>query len=136
MRSQSKREKLTVLCPKATKSNSLMAQGGNNYTASRYTCYDTSMIQSFADDETRQIFLTGKSRKFGTAAKTAARKLQLVDYAKKLDDLKQPPGNRLEKLRGSREGQYSIRVNDQFRICFRWADEDAWDVEVVDYHQE
>lgn len=94
------------------------------------------MIQSFADEESRQIFLTGKSRKFGVVAKVAARKLQLVDYAKKLDDLKQPPGNRLEKLRGSRDGQYSIRVNDQYRICFRWAGEDAWDVEVVDYHQE
>lgn len=94
------------------------------------------MIQSFANDETRQIFLTGKSRKFGIVARTAARKLQAVDYAKKLDDLKNPPGNRLEKLRGKRNGMYSIRVNDQFRVCFRWIEEHAWDVEVVDYHQE
>ena len=94
------------------------------------------MIQSFKDEETRQIFLAGKSRKFGSIARIAARKLQAVDYAKKLDDLKIPPGNRLEKLRGKRDGQYSIRVNDQFRICFRWIEEDAWDVEVVDYHQE
>lgn len=94
------------------------------------------MIQSFANDDTRQIFLTGKSRKLGIIARIAVRKLQAVDYAKKLDDLRKPPGNRLEKLRGKREGQYSIRVNDQFRVCFRWVDEDAWDVEVVDYHQE
>ena len=92
------------------------------------------MIQSFADEETRQIFLKGKSRKFGSIARIAARKLQAIDYAKKLDDLKIPLGNRLEKLRGQREGQYSIRINDQYRVCFRWLDQDAWEVEVVDYH--
>lgn len=94
------------------------------------------MIQSFADEESRQIYLTGKSQRFGNIARIAARKLEAIDYAKKLDDLRIPPGNRLEKLRGKREGQYSIRINVQFRVCFRWVDEDAWDVEVVDYHQE
>ncbi len=62
------------------------------------------------------------------------RKLALVDAAEALDDLRVPPGNRLEKLRGSRAGQHSIRVNDQWRICFRWQDGDAYDVEIVDYH--
>lgn len=62
------------------------------------------------------------------------RKLEAVDFAASLEDLKNPPGNRLEKLRGNREGHYSIRVNDQYRICFRWEGKNAWDVQFVDYH--
>ena len=65
---------------------------------------------------------------------TALRKLRLLNNAKRIDDLRVPPGNRLEKLKGDRAGQYSIRVNDQWRICFRWKDGDALDVQIVDYH--
>jgi toxin HigB-1 len=67
-------------------------------------------------------------------ARPALRKLRIVHRAATLDDLRAPPGNRLELLRGDRAGQYSIRVNDQFRICFRWEDGDAFDVELTDYH--
>ena len=62
------------------------------------------------------------------------RKLRMLDAAVKLDDLRVPPGNRLERLHGDRSGQHSIRINDQWRICFRWQHGDAWDVEIVDYH--
>ena len=92
------------------------------------------MIQSFASEETRQIYLTGRSRKFGTIARIAARKIEAIDFATKLEDLRNPPGNHLEKLHGDRGGQYSIRVNDQYRVCFRWEGKDAWNVELVDYH--
>jgi proteic killer suppression protein len=92
------------------------------------------VIRSFADEETRQLYLTGRSRKFGNIARVAVRKIQAVDFATVLEDLRNPPGNRLEKLHGDREGQYSIRVNDQYRVCFRWKDEHAWDVGLVDYH--
>lgn len=92
------------------------------------------MIRSFADEEARQLWLTGHSRKFGNISRIAARKLEAIDFAVKVEDLKDPPGNCLEKLRGDREGQYSIRINDQFRICFRWEDHHAWEVEITDYH--
>ncbi len=92
------------------------------------------MIATFADEETRKVYKTGKSRKFGNIARVAARRLGDLDFAIKLDDLKNPPGNRLEKLKGSRVGQYSLWINDQYRICFRWAGDSAHDVEIVDYH--
>ena len=92
------------------------------------------MIQSFADHETEAVYLTGKSRKWGNIAQVAARRLQAVDFASAIEDLLNPPGNRLEKLKGDREGQWSIRINDQFRVCFRWDGTDASDVEIVDYH--
>lgn len=92
------------------------------------------MIQSFADAETRSVYLTGKSRRWASIARLAARRLQAVDYASAIEDLKDPPGNRLEKLKGDRMGQWSIRINDQIRVCFRWDGKDAWDVEIVDYH--
>lgn len=92
------------------------------------------MIQSFADDDTRTVFLTGKSRRWASIARVAARRLQAVDFASAVEDLRDPPGNRLEKLNGDRAGQWSIRINDQFRVCFRWDGKDAWDVEIVDYH--
>jgi len=66
--------------------------------------------------------------------KAAARKLEIIDAARDLEDLRIPPGNRLEKLKGDREGEHSIRVNDQWRICFEWLDHDAYNVEIVDYH--
>lgn len=92
------------------------------------------MIQSFADPETRALFLTGTSRRWGGVARMAVRRLQAIDCASAVDDLKNPPGNRLEKLKGYRKGQWNIRINDQFRACFRWDRKDAWDVKIVDYH--
>lgn len=92
------------------------------------------MIQSFADRETEAVYLTGKSRRWGKIARIAARRLQAVDFASAIEDLVNPPGNRLEKLKGDRKGFWSIRINGQFRICFRWDGKDAWDVEIVDYH--
>ena len=92
------------------------------------------MIQSFADEETEAVYLTGKSRRWGKIARIAARRLQAIDFASAIEDLVNPPGNRLEKLKGDRRGFWSIRINDQFRVCFRWDGKDAWDVEIVDYH--
>ncbi len=92
------------------------------------------MIQSFADRETEAIFLAGTSRRWGSIARTAARRLQALDFASAIEDLLQPPGHRLEKLKGDRKGQWSIRINDQYRVCFRWDGKDAWEVEIVDYH--
>jgi toxin HigB-1 len=92
------------------------------------------VIRSFADDATRELWLTGRSRKLANVARAANRKLQAIDFAVRPEDLKNPPGNRLEKLRGDREGQHSIRINDQYRICFRWDSHHAWEVEITDYH--
>ena len=84
--------------------------------------------------ETRRFFETGRSKRFSPIANVAARKLAMLDAAQTLEFLRSPPGNRLEALRGDRKGQHSIRINDQFRICFRWADDGPTDVEIVDYH--
>lgn len=92
------------------------------------------MIKSFRSAETRRFFETGKSRKFSAIATVAARKLTILDAAHTLEFLRSPPGNRLEALRGDRRGQCSIRINDQFRICFRWTDDGPAEVEIVDYH--
>jgi proteic killer suppression protein len=93
------------------------------------------VIRSFADLETERLFTTGRSRRLpGNVIQRAKRKLQILDSATGLKDLASPPGHRLESLRGDREGQHSIRINDQFRLCFRWENGDAYDVEVVDYH--
>ena len=92
------------------------------------------MIQSFADEDTEAVYLTGKSRRWGKAARVAARRLQAIDFASAIEDLLNPPGNRLEKLKGDRKGYWSIWINNQFRVCFRWDGKDAWDVGIVDYH--
>lgn len=92
------------------------------------------MIVSFRDKETQTLFETGKSRKYRALESIAKRKLDRIDDAEKLQDLRVPPGNRLEMLSSEREGQFSIRINDQFRICFRWSGGNAEDVEIVDYH--
>ena len=91
------------------------------------------MIKSFADKKTAESWSTGKTRG-GPPANITKRKLAMQDGALNLDDLRNPPGNRLEKLLGDRHGQYSIRINDQYRICFVWRGHDAYDVEIVDYH--
>jgi proteic killer suppression protein len=93
------------------------------------------VIRSFADKRTAAVFAGLEVRKLSPEIQQAARrKLKLIDAATRLDLLKVPPGNRLEALRGDRRGQWSIRINDQWRICFRWQDADALDVEIVDYH--
>lgn len=92
------------------------------------------MILNFKDAETEKVFTTGKSRRLGSIARVAARRLGAISFARVLDDLRDPPGNKLEALKGDRKGQYSIRINDQYRICFKWTGEDATDVEIVDYH--
>jgi toxin HigB-1 len=91
------------------------------------------VIKSFANAETERIWRTGKTRGSPPAGVTK-RKFAMLDAAAKLEDLKVPPGNRLEKLKGDRPGQYSIRINDQYRICFSWQDSNVHDVEVTDYH--
>jgi toxin HigB-1 len=92
-------------------------------------------IKSFADRHSEALFNRNPTKKFGAdIAKEARRKLVLLDAAIRLEDLASPPGNRLEALSRDRAGQHSIRVNDQFRICFRWRDGDAHDVEIADYH--
>lgn len=93
------------------------------------------MIKTFADRRTQELYVTGRSKRFpADVAQRAARKLEYVDLATRLDDLKVPPGNRLHALEGHRKGQYSISVNDQWRICFEFSDGDAYDVEICDYH--
>lgn len=92
------------------------------------------MIRSFADRETEELFIRGRSRRFGAIASVARRKLQVMDNTKHLDDLREPFGNRLEALKGNRKGQHSIRVNDQYRIGFRWIGNEPHDVEITDYH--
>jgi proteic killer suppression protein len=93
------------------------------------------MIESFASQETENIFRGQVSKKFPKdIQRTARRKLIYLDDAENLQDLLAPPGNRLEKLKGDRTGQHSIRINDQWRICFKWSGNKAKDVEIVDYH--
>jgi proteic killer suppression protein len=92
------------------------------------------MIGSFKDEEARRIFRRETSRRFGPLVRVIYRKLLEIDAAITVDKLRAPPGNRLEALRGSRAGQHSIRVNDQYRICFTWRDGYAYDIEVTDYH--
>lgn len=93
------------------------------------------MIKSFNCKETEKIFSRRFSKKFPkNLQRIAYRKLIIIDSADRLDDLRIPPGNHLEKLSGKREGQYSIRINNQWRVCFKWHTEDAYEVEIVDYH--
>ena len=93
------------------------------------------MIRDFADKETERLFRRVAVKKIPLPVqRRALRKLLLLDAAGALDDLRVPPGNRLEKLSGDREGQYSIRINEQWRICFRWENTDACAVEIADYH--
>jgi toxin HigB-1 len=99
------------------------------------TRYYDRVIRGFRDSETERLFKRGPVRRFGSdVQRVALRRLRQLDAAVVLDDLRAPPGNRLEKLRGQREGQFSIRVNDQWRVCFRWSGGDAYEVEIVDYH--
>ena len=93
------------------------------------------MIQSFKCKETEKIWNQKYSKKFSTdIQRVALRKLFMIQRAKELKDLMAPPANRLEKLKGERKDQYSIRINDQYRICFQWEDSNAYNVEIIDYH--
>lgn len=94
------------------------------------------MIKSFADRRTEELFRTGRAKRIPPdVSRRALRKLEAVHAAADLSDLRVPPGNRLHSLKGDRAGQHAIAVNDQWRICFRFADGDAYDVEFCDYHQ-
>lgn len=92
------------------------------------------MIRSFAEKETERLFQRERSRRFAAVERAAFRKLRQIESVERVEELASPPGNRLEKLHGDREGQWSIRINDQWRICFEWRDGHAWQVEIVDYH--
>ena len=92
------------------------------------------MIKTFADKQTQTLFEGKSPRKYRAFQQQAEKKLQMLDMAVTLDFLRSPPGNRLEALSGDREGQHSIRINQQWRLCFRWVDGEAFDVEIADYH--
>ena len=93
------------------------------------------MIHNFKDKETQKIFERQRSRKFpSNIQQVALRKLRMLNRAETLQDLRIPPANRLERLKGDRDGQYSIRVNDQWRLCFEWKEGESFNVELVDYH--
>jgi len=92
------------------------------------------VIKSFACSETEALARGERVRRFVNIASVARRKLRQLEISARLDDLRVPPGNRLEALKGDRAGQYSIRINDQWRLCFRWTTAGAEDVEIVDYH--
>jgi proteic killer suppression protein len=93
------------------------------------------VIKSFADKHTQELYITGKSKRLPSdILKRAIRRLEYIDLATCIDDLGVPPSNRLHSLKKDRKGQYSISINEQWRICFRFIDEDAYDVEITDYH--
>ena len=97
--------------------------------------YYPGVIRSFRDHDSELLFDRRPVRKWPTELqRPALRKLRMLDAAETLDDLRVPPGNRLERLRGERASEHSIRINDQWRICFRWRSGDAYDVEITDYH--
>ena len=103
--------------------------------ASRDVLHFHCVIKTFADRHTEELYSSGYSRRFPPdISRRAVRKLEYVDLATGLDDLKVPPSNRLHELERDRKGQFSISVNDQWRICFRFIDGDAYDVELTDYH--
>lgn len=93
-----------------------------------------AVIVSYGDEATRALFEQGKERRFRSIERVGLRKLQQLHAAQQLQDMASPPGSRLETMKGDRKGQHSIRINDQWRICFRWHAGDAHEVEIVDYH--
>ena len=93
-----------------------------------------SVIKTFKCRDTETLHHLGRVARFVGIERPALRKLKQLELARRLDDLRAPPANRLEALKGNRAGQWSIRINDQFRLCFRWTDGEAEDVEIVDYH--
>jgi len=99
------------------------------------TDYSQAMIKSFADKQTAQLYTDGTSKRLPPdVVKRALRRLEYIELSTSLDDLKVPPSNRLHALKDDRTGQHAISINDQWRICFRFVDGDAYDVEITDYH--
>lgn len=99
------------------------------------TGYNMGMIKTFADKETQQLFIKGKSKHLSSdLVKRAIRRLEYIHYATNLNDLKVPPSNRLHDLKGNSKGQHSTSINEQWRMCFRFIEGDAYDVEITDYH--
>ncbi len=92
------------------------------------------MISSFRCKDTQELYETGTNRRFASVARVALRKLDMLAAATTVETLRVPPGNRLEQLQGDRSGQWSVRVNDQWRVCFCWSGSNAENVEIVDYH--
>lgn len=92
------------------------------------------MIKNFLCRETEKLFYRQQSNRFKNIERTGVRKLWMIDAAMNINDLRIPPANHLEKLSGKRKGQHSIRINEQWRICFKWKKGDAYDVEITDYH--
>ena len=92
------------------------------------------MISSFKCKDTQKLYETGENRRFASIARVALRKLDMLAAATMVETLRVPPGNRLEQLRGNRAGQWSVRINDQWRVCFSWSGTNAENVEIVDYH--
>jgi proteic killer suppression protein len=92
------------------------------------------MIQSFKDADTKKLYETGSNQRWASIQTVALRKLDQIEAAMNLENLRVPPGNRLEPLKGRRIGQHSIRINDQYRICFLWKIDGAYEVEIADYH--
>ncbi len=92
------------------------------------------MIRSFRDPRAEALFRDLDVSRFRAIERAARRRLLYLNQARRLEDLRIPPGNRLEALKGDRRGQHSIRINEQWRLCFRWSNGDAWDVEIVNYH--
>ncbi len=92
------------------------------------------MISSFKCKDTQELYETGENRRFASIARVALRKLDMLAAATMVETLRVPPGNRLELLRGNRAGQWSVRINDQWRVCFSWSGTNAENVEIVDYH--
>lgn len=92
------------------------------------------MIQTFKCRDTKDLYETGRTKRFANIKGVAERKLQMLDSAVTLEFLRSPPGNRLEALTGNRKGQHSIRINEQWRVCFAWTDKGPEDIEIVDYH--
>jgi proteic killer suppression protein len=93
-----------------------------------------TVIETFSCKDTAQLWTTGRNRRFSALALVALRKLAMLDAAEDINDLRIPPANRLEALKGDRKGHHSIRINDQWRLCFRWQAGRAFDVEIADYH--
>lgn len=110
------------------------ARPGGPLAVKRTASYVSRVIRSFRDKATRALFEGRPTARLRSIAGVATRKLDMLDAAASLQDLRSPPGNRLESLKGDRSGQHSIRINDQWRICFVWKD-GAEDVEIVDYHR-
>ena len=92
------------------------------------------MTRSFGDDETEKVFHHRHSRRYAAFERVAFRKLRQIHSVSRIEELYEPQGNRLESLKGDRKGQWSLRINDQYRICFEWRDGDAFNVQIVDYH--